>query len=158
MLFFVAIWSRVVNPKLKIAIYDGNNKSDLDNAELVLVPNFLYKNIQIAGDLLINENSFCEMSQDQVLDYLEAKNLNFKYMYSNNRDRQFMNRDLPEGLNSLLERYFKLSPSINEYQNYYINSSLKNKWNEKNIFYASRNELLNIDINLINGLSIRTEH
>ncbi|QWD96913.1 putative sugar O-methyltransferase [Polynucleobacter sp. MG-6-Vaara-E2] len=158
MLFFVAIWSKVVNPKLKIVIYDGSNKSELDNAELALVPNFLYKSIQIEGDLLINENSFCEMSQAQVLDYLQAKNLNYNYMYSNNRDRQFMNRDLPEGINSLLERYFQLSPSVQEYKEYYKDSSLKNKWNQKNIFYASKNELLNIDINLINGLSIRTEH
>ncbi len=60
-------------------------------------------------DFVINENSFCEMTKDQIDYYLTT--LNFDLLYSNNRNRQFMNFEV-DNLNEILLNKFKSVPEI----------------------------------------------
>lgn len=156
-LFYVAAWSKIINPDLRIAVFDGSNHAEIAQAQLALIPNFLHHKISIEADLLINENSFCEMSSAQVEEYLNAETLSYKYLYSNNRDRQFMNRDLPS-LNTLLAKRFMLSPTPEEYTEYYKATPPEKRWNIKYIFFGSTKEQLHISANKLLGLTIRTEH
>jgi putative sugar O-methyltransferase len=156
-LFYVATWSKIVNPQRTIAIFNGRNQKEIENAGLILIPNFLQPEIDIEADLLINENSFCEMGEEQVLAYLDSKRLRTKYLYSNNRDRQFMNQQLT-GLNALLDKRFNLSPSLSQYSSFYNQTPKAERWNMKYIFFASKTEPANVDILKLHGLTIRTQH
>lgn len=156
-LFYIATWSQIVHPHLHIAIFDGTNHEQVNRADLVLIPNFLQPEIQLEADLLINENSFCEMTETQVNHYLRSSKLRYQHLYSNNRDRQFMNRDL-RGLNAILGEHFNLSPTLDEYKNFYRDTPPGKHWNMKYIFLASKDKPLAIDIQALHGLTIRTQH
>ena len=67
-------------------------------------------------DVLININSFCEMTENQVKFYLDSQRISWGLLYSNNRNRQFMNRDLATPLIELLEKRGVVWPSQNDYR------------------------------------------
>ena len=154
-LFWVSVWSKIVNPDKKIIIYDGQNKQKLEKYDLILVPNFLFKKLDFNVDLLINENSFCEMNKEQVMDYLNSSKINSELIYSNNRSKQFMN-DSSFDLNKILMSKYRLIPTIDYYNNYYSQSPSMH--NNKYIFFGSLKRELNINFKNIKGLTVRTEH
>jgi hypothetical protein len=156
-LFYVATWARIANPNRKMVIFNGKNHAEIEMGDIILVPNFLQPEIEIQTDLLVNENSFCEMTEEQVGGYLDSTQLRFKYLYSNNRDRQFMNRQL-KGLNAMLNDRFPLSPSVEDYKSFYTGVPADQRWNLKYIFLASRTEPAELDIAKLHGLTIRTKH
>lgn len=66
------------------------------------------------ASLLLNTNSFCEMASDRVLNYLDGR-IQFDFLYSSNRDKQFMNQEI-ESLNTLLTSSFSyIFPTIADY-------------------------------------------
>ena len=76
---------------------------DIDGFHFVSQINFNKLSKPISTDLVININSFCEMSETQVDNYINGKKISYKYLYSSNRDRQFMNLEI----GSLLEIFKK---------------------------------------------------
>lgn len=156
-LFYVAVWAKIVQPNLNIVIFDGSNHDAAARAQLLLVPNFLQPEITLEADLLINENSFCEMSEAQVTSYLDSPQLRFRHLYSNNRDRQFMNQHLG-GLNRLLADRYTLAPSPEVYADFYQNTPDDQRWNMKYIFLGSKTAPVSLDIHQLHGLTIRTQH
>ncbi len=155
-LFWVSVWSKIVNPDKRIIIYDGQSKQEIEKHDLILVPNFLFKELHFNVNLLINENSFCEMSKEQVMDYLNYSGIESELIYSNNRSKQFMN-DSSFDLNKIVMSKYRLFPTIDFYNNYYSQSPSMH--NNKYIFFGSQKRELDINFENIKGLTaIRTEH
>lgn len=155
-LYWSIIWTGLVCPEKKIMLFNGKNNDKLDKAEVIFVPPFLMDQLTIDVDLAINENSFCEMTQEQVDFYLDNKNIKFKILYSNNRDRQFMNNEL-HSLNSELSKRYILKPSKDFYDKKYQKENSKR--NCKYIYFCSTNNLLEmVNPSKLCGLSIRKEH
>ena len=124
------------------------------NSDFVFIPTYftnVLENEKI--DLLVNENSFSEMTSDQVNYYLDT--IPFELLYTNNRDKQFMNNEL-NSLNSLIVKKLKTAPDLSFYEKIYNKSDMHN---QKYHMFASKNiELLpDFDHNNICGLTIRTE-
>lgn len=61
-------------------------------------------------DVLINVNSFFEMTDAQVLDYVDSGRICWQQIYSNNRERQPDNEELTFPLTELLSRVGELWP------------------------------------------------
>tara|TARA_B100000809_G_scaffold242431_1_gene266519 strand:+ start:2332 stop:2532 length:201 start_codon:yes stop_codon:yes gene_type:complete len=59
-------------------------------------------------------------------------------------------------LNKILMSFYKLNPTIDHYNNYYTKSPSMH--NNKYIFFGSKTRDLNIDVENIKGLTVRTEH
>jgi hypothetical protein len=66
-------------------------------------------------DLIINVNSFCEMQESDIRKYIDGSILSFKWLYSNNRERQFMNKQMQKPLSDIYQEYFELTPKVSEY-------------------------------------------
>ena len=64
---------------------------------------------------MINVNSFCEMEESEIEKYIDGQRVVFKWLYSNNREIQFMNVGLSKPLSDIFTKYFRLSPSLNSY-------------------------------------------
>ncbi len=69
-------------------------------------------------DVLINVNSFFEMTNAQVLDYIESGRIRWRQIYSNNRERQPDNFQLTSPLTELLGRVGELWPESVAGQSY----------------------------------------
>ena len=108
-------WISYLN--LEFSLYEYDSLKDYEYGRhrpgLHLLPNTLIDlSSPLSFELLININSFCEMTERQVLDYLNF--LKFDFMYTNNRDRQPNNSEL-NSLCTLFDQYGKLHPTPNEY-------------------------------------------
>jgi putative sugar O-methyltransferase len=155
-LYWSILWTSFVSPDKKILLFNGNNVDKCKDADVIFIPPFLMDTFEVDVDLVINENSFCEMTQEQVEYYLDNKNINFKLLYSNNRDRQFMNNEL-HSLNSILSSRYILTPSLDFYNEKY--NKEHNKHNCKHIYFCSKNiSLETVEPSKLCGLSIRKEH
>jgi hypothetical protein len=155
-LYWNAIYTFLNDPKAKIQIISEINE-EISECDYVFVPSFLAEKVLVESefDLLVNENSFCEMTSDQIYHYLSV--VKAKLLYSNNRNCQFMNSQLQD-LNRLLKSKYSLFPKFNFYSKKYKN--LESKHNAKYIFFASEQSinLPNFDPNILNGLTVRTRH
>ena len=150
--FWSAVYTFINNPGCSIEIVNDNSK--ISNSDFVFIPTYftnVLENEKI--DLLVNENSFSEMTSDQVNYYLDT--IPFELLYTNNRDKQFMNNEL-NSLNSLIVKKLKTAPDLSFYEKIYNKSDMHN---QKYHMFASKNiELLpDFDHNNICGLTIRTE-
>jgi len=155
-LYWSIVWTSLVCPNKKILLFNGNNVDKFKDADVIFIPPFLIDTLKFDIDLVINENSFCEMTQEQVEYYLDNKNINFKILYSNNRDRQLMNNEL-HSLNSILSSRYILTPPIDFYNEKYRNKY--NKHNCKYIYFCNKIiSLETVDPSKLCGLSIRKEH
>ncbi|MEE9910678.1 MAG: putative sugar O-methyltransferase [Deltaproteobacteria bacterium] len=155
-LYWSIIWTVLVCPEKRIVLYNGKNDDELEKAEVIFVPPFLIENLTIDVDLAINENSFCEMAPEQIEFYLHNKNIKFNILYSNNRDRQFMNNDL-HSLNAMLSEQFILTPPPDFYSERYQKENSQH--NCKYIYFCTKkNSLGMVDPSKLRGLSTRTEH
>ncbi|MCX5805042.1 MAG: putative sugar O-methyltransferase [Proteobacteria bacterium] len=155
-LYWSILWTGLVSPEKKILLFNGNNNNEIEDADVIFIPPFLIDNLKLEVDLAINENSFCEMTQEQVDFYLDNNNIKFNVLYSNNRDRQFMNNEL-QSLNSALSKRYILTPSTDFYDKIYQKEYSKH--NCKYIYFCSKNISLEmIDPSKLCGLSIRKEH
>jgi len=156
------------NPDKKIYIYDENNfgenflKKDIYNYDFVLLPNFSfdYLNYLEKIDLMINIQSFQEMSKMQVNNYLKlVKNKLQGCIYSDNMDCMPINNKLGDKtITFLLKKYFDIFPNPNIYYEKipdsnkswfykcYIGTGIKNKSNfEKKMKIARWDKQYNIE-------------
>ena len=151
-LFWSMTYTFINNPNKKIKVL-ADEDQNIDDSDFIFVPTFLtdsLKNYKI--DFIVNENSFCEMTEEQINYYLTT--LNFDLLYSNNRNRQFMNFEVND-LNKILIKKFKTSPELSFYDNIYKEE--KSTHNLKYHFFMSKdsNMLPSFNPKELNGLSIR---
>jgi len=66
-------------------------------------------------DLIINVNSFCEMQESDIRKYIDGSILSFNWLYSNNREMQFMNKKMQKPLSDIYQEYFELTPKVSDY-------------------------------------------
>jgi hypothetical protein len=121
MLLFSGGYLILNNPKKKIYIYEPATftadflKSGIYNYDYVLLPNFILGSLyQISHiDLMINMQSFQEMSKEQIAEYLDFGHARLTgYLYSDNIDKHPFNENLaPATVTSLLDSRFSLFPS-----------------------------------------------
>ena len=108
-------WLTYSSPHIPIISSDIDQAHEVPVGCLRLIPNTLL-NTTVDCDVLININSFCEMTEDQVISYIDLSRINWKFLYSNNRNRQFMNFDLTTPLVDLLRRFGIVWPSKEDYE------------------------------------------
>lgn len=111
------------NPDKKIWIYDereahgSNFFQNILESDFVLLPNFVAKRLSEVKDIavIVNIQSFQEMSNDQVIEYLDlaVEKLSF-CLYSDNLDCHPHNGSL-SSVSSLLEQRFLLNPAPRKY-------------------------------------------
>lgn len=96
-------------------ISSSNLTNRLRDIQLLSVEGGFIK--KMTCDLLINVNSFCEMQESVVRNYISGDVVEFSHLYSNNRDVQFMNKDLQTKLLDIYGDYFDFKPSKEDYLN-----------------------------------------
>ncbi|RXJ66618.1 hypothetical protein CRV08_12375 [Halarcobacter ebronensis] len=151
-LFWSMTYTFINNPDKKISLITEKDQI-INDSDFLFVPAFLTDClINHKIDFVINENSFCEMTKEQIDYYLTT--LNFDLLYSNNRNRQFMNFEV-DSLNEILLNKFKSIPETSFYDNFYKKE--KNKHNLKYHFFISSNPdmLPSFNPKELNGLSVR---
>ena len=128
-LFFSAIYLSINNPTKAVGLYNPSEKISIDeyirDNDFILLPNYLVKSLDIKQyniDLLINENSFPEMTHEQVKEYLEfAVRHSIRKIYSFNSEKQCLNSQNNENLTKILQNYYSpvnnLQSEINQYGN-----------------------------------------
>ena len=128
-LSLVQRWISQLNLKVSIHSHTELNidPKDLTLDGIHLISNSLITKLKrpIHVDLMINTNSFFEMSSEQVKDYISSRYIKYNLLYSSNRDRQILNQEL-KSLTELFSSIGILWPdynSLSELQR----SSLKKK-------------------------------
>lgn len=137
-LFFSAIYLSINNPKKVVYLYNPLEKISIDQmiseSDFVLLPNYLSSSTVIKDhkiDLLINENSFPEMTHQQVLEYLQfAVKHSIREIYSFNSEKQFLNSQNKYNLTDVLMEYYtpinNLQDEVNQYgSNFNEDSKIK---------------------------------
>ena len=124
-----AAFSRVL-PKVKYTIVDLPTQLNIQNRwlshigldvgyssenQISLISSEDFDSCELKFDLMINVNSFCEMEESEIEKYIDGQRVVFKWLYSNNREIQFMNVGLSKPLSDIFTKYFRLSPSLNSY-------------------------------------------
>lgn len=127
-LFWSSTFLSINNLPDSIHIYDptASEQPNLDELaaryRFVMLPNYLVDRLQDLKtiDLVINQNSFQEMGEDQVRNYLELfSRIMTGWIYSYNSNRQIMNFELKTPIFELLNRYFTGYPSLSFYEKFY---------------------------------------
>ena len=118
MFLFQGAYLAVNNPGKTIYIYDSESFTfeftlkDIRQFDFVLIPNFALSKLSVVQeiDLMINMQSFQEMTEGQIEEYLEFGTQRItQYLYSDNVDRHYYNSDLSH-LSTLLGKHFMLYP------------------------------------------------
>jgi hypothetical protein len=122
-------WISQVNLKVNI---HSHSELDFEPKHLTsdgihLIPNSLITKLKspIYVDLMINTNSFFEMSTEQVKNYISSRFIKYNLLYSSNRDRQILNQEL-QSLTELFTSIGILWPNYNSLTEFQ-RSSLKKK-------------------------------
>ena len=116
-LLFSAVYLSTLFPESKIYFYENGNlenlKNNIDEYDFVFLPHFAIDEINLTRiDLGINMVSFQEMTENQVITYLEwLKDSNCKNIYSHNKAKSPHNNQIND-VHELISRFF----SINEYK------------------------------------------
>jgi hypothetical protein len=95
-------------------IAEFQNNPGLHSIDLVNVET--NSDLQLDCDLIINVNSFCEMKESVVRSYIDGKRIRYDLLYSNNREKQFMNNSLSVPLSQIYSEYFSFTPKLSEYE------------------------------------------
>ena len=126
MLLFSGGYLIVNNPASRIYMYTKDTfthqflSKDIYSYDYVLLPNYVLKDLyNIANiDLMINMQSFQEMSKEQINEYLQFVSSRLSgYIYSDNMDVHPYNNTLfPATVTKLLSGYFNLFPTLDFYE------------------------------------------
>ena len=127
-LFWSSTFLSLNNAPDSVYLYDPAATENLDIAELttryrfIMLPNYLSDRLQELKtlDLVINQNSFQEMTEEQARYYLELFSKTMTgWIYSYNSNRQYMNLELKTLIFELLTNYFKGWPPSSFYKKLY---------------------------------------
>jgi hypothetical protein len=146
-LFWSSTFLTLNNPPDSIYVYDpaAAEQPGLDELaaryRFVMLPNYLADRLRELGtiDLVINQNSFQEMGEDQVRNYLELfAGIMTGWLYSYNSNRQIMNFELKTQVFELLNSYFTGYPSLSFYEKFY--GGTWHSTDEKYLFLGHRKD------------------
>jgi hypothetical protein len=124
-LFWSAIFLSINTDPTQIYIWKKTDKilniSELSKQyRFILVPNFAITSLGNSSifDLVINQNSFQEMTEDQVRFYANFLSQTTRgWLYSYNASRQFMNNELHHYVHKILGEFFIGGPDDLHYKN-----------------------------------------
>ena len=125
---FQGAFLAVNNPEKAIYVYDSETFNseflvrDLYDYDFALIPNFALDKLREINEiaLLMNMDSFQEMSEKQVQEYIDFARERVTYcIFSDNLDRHPYNRSDLTSVSVLLEAYFDLYPSPQYYDKLY---------------------------------------
>ncbi len=134
MFLFQGPYLAVNNPHKKIYVYDRQTftpefiQTELSQYDFALIPNFALNQLAPISSiaLMINMQSFQEMSTSQIRQYLEfGVACNTEYFYSDNADCHPHNRANLDSANQLLAEYFNLYPDPSYYDNLFKDTNWK---------------------------------
>lgn len=142
-------WTASLKPAYSIHRYQKNGNEmtaeRLKMEGLHLIPVSLLSTFpeNIIVNLMINMNSFCEMTREQVESYVSAKYINYEILYSNNREKQICNMEM-DSVTSVFANYGRMWP------NYELLQTTNYEKIKKKVILLSRNPAyqfpqLNID-------------
>lgn len=142
MLMFSASYIIANNPDKKIYIYDKESwtpdllKNKTPEYDVMFIPHYALDSLYALPslDLMINMQSFQEMSESVVERYLKFGNEKLKgWFYSNNIDRHpFNDPSVAVNVTRSMNKFFKLFPSPDIYQDSSLNSA--HPWYYKTYF------------------------
>lgn len=112
-------WISHAHKEIPIHIQIDKSQTQINSLKpgLNLISNSNWANFSGKPDLIINVNSFCEMTEGQVLDYIKSPVFKNAFLYSNNRDKQFQNGELGSLTKIFSENGF-LWPPPSEYEQF----------------------------------------
>lgn len=113
----ISRWVKFSNNKIRVHEYKNNSNLNLDKPGLHLIPNSMTDAVKKNFDLVININSFCEMTDSQVKKYLSNIELNGGFLYTNNRDKQYQNKEISSLSKLLASTGYCIWPKNNAYDN-----------------------------------------
>ncbi len=149
----------MVNSKKRIYIYDVTTfpsiLREFKDYDFILLPNYVLPQLQQLPqiDLFINQASFQEMTEEQVITYLDFAKTKATFLYSDNVDRHIGNAELTTNISKLLEDRFLLFPTTNAYL-----STIKADTKGCQYFAASKNSEVRFkEIRLYDGRTITPE-
>ena len=120
----VSRWISYVAPNLRIQRFKMDSAITIEESleggrfqepGVYLVDNNLEGSL-IKADLLINCNSFCEMSTSQVRHYCDRNFIVWDSLYSSNREKQFLNKDSQMPISEVLADFGQLWPTPDVYK------------------------------------------
>ena len=147
MLMFSGSYLMLNNPEKKVYIYNKETftkkfiEKDIFNYDYVLLPPYSINILESLDDvdLMINMQSFQEMSSLQVEEYVKVgSKILSGYLYCNNIDRHPNNESKNLDVTSIISKYFKLFPSPETYNKGLLNST--HPWFYKFYFGISKHK------------------
>lgn len=130
---FQGAFLAVNNPKKAIYVYASETFNseflahDIYNYDFALIPDFMLDRLREIKEIavLMNMHSFQEMSEKQVLEYLDFAKEKVTYgLFSDNLDKHTHNRTDLTSVSTLLEARFDLYPSPKYYDDLYNDAKL----------------------------------
>ena len=129
-LFWSTVFLTVNNIEDSVYVYDGDIHVEINELigkyKYIMIPNYMINQLKKINqiDLVINQNSFQEMSDEQVDYYMSVLNeSNMDILYSYNADGQNQNSELQNRIFDKLHSHFYGYPNINFYDKFYLNNS-----------------------------------
>lgn len=110
----------------------------------IFIPNYMSESVRSLSrlDLVINQNSFQEMTEEQIKYYLNLfSNALTGWIYSYNADRQFMNVEIERRLSDMISDLFVGGPSRSVYEDLYGDGMTEDS---KQLFLGSPKSLAGI--------------
>ena len=123
-LFWSGVFIALNAPPDRVYIWKpGDEAPDIESLgrdhKFILIPNFSLEasSRTRAFDLIVNSNSFQEMTEQQVSFYAQfAADTASGWLYSYNANRPFMNRQLESNVASILRRHFRGGPDDRDWE------------------------------------------
>jgi len=118
-LFLAGVYLTLNCPNAKIFIYDGESSlSEIyGNYDYMLIPHFALNDLRsIPITLTVNVQSFQEMSEQEVREYVQFACDNSIWLFSRNRSKHKWNEQLPIRVEDILSEYFYLAPHKELYE------------------------------------------
>lgn len=156
-LYWCAVFTHICRPDINIYLYNPEKNivqihDIIAQYDFILLPAYRADLICDAEiDLAINENSLGEMTKEQFSYYIDIIKQSSKILYSNNYEKQFMNRNLAS-VSDVLSKAFLASPTKQQYAEYYRQYPSPHK---KYIYfcYTDKADYEAVDIFSLHGLS-----
>ena len=118
-LFLAGVYLTLHRPDAKIFVYSGEDSlSEIyKNYDYLLVPHFALSSLGgIPITLTINIQSFQEMAEQEVCEYVQFAHDNSTWLFSRNRSKHKWNKQLPIAVEDILSEQFYLTPHKETYE------------------------------------------
>jgi putative sugar O-methyltransferase len=147
-LFLAGAYLALNHPTARIYLFDeatctkAHFRDSFEEYDYLLVPDFALSELKAVDfDLFLNLMSFQEMSEKQIDAYLSfAADRCRGFLYSENFYKVPTNRELAGTVEEHLARYFRLFPSLGEYEDPRYGDSYKGDWYQQLKVFVGRSK------------------